>query len=133
MIGLFNKSVTVLNREPLADGSDKYYPTFINNVCLQIHNTSNNNVTNSNVSSKCLLIVKKLMLPKPYLNPKEWCSANNKSNNITFKTDDYIVAGAINESNITDISAINDKYDYVFKINSVAYFQLTDSFQIKTL
>jgi hypothetical protein len=71
------------------------------------------------------------VLPKQYLSPKSWLSNNSKNNYITFKSDDYIIIGEISETEISDITSIYNKYDNVFKIYSVAYYDILHSFQIK--
>lgn len=133
MISIFNKTITLLNRFPDSEFSDTFYITKINNCCAQVHIASNNNMTNSSDNSKCSLFIKKSSISKPYLKPKDWLASQYKSSNMTFKDDDYVVIGSISESSVTDINAIYDKYDNVFKIYSYAYFNLLDSFQIKAL
>ena len=130
---LFNKTITLLNRCLENDFNDKFYITKINNVCCQINIASDNNSTDSSVSSKCSIFINEKTLPKKYLLPKQWLSLNDKSEFLTFKDDDYIVFGEISEKNIMDINEIYDKYDNVFKIFSYSYFDLLKSFQIKAL
>lgn len=131
MLDMFNHSITLLNRFKGNDYSDMYYKTVINNVCLQYKIQSNNNATNSSVDSHCYVYIHKNILPKPYVKPKLWIASNNKSNELTFKDDDYFIVGEINETSITDINSIYDKYDNVFKIYSVAEFNIIESFHLK--
>lgn len=131
MLGMFNYTITLLNRLKGNDFSDSYYKTVISNVCLQNKIKADNNATNSRVESHCYVYIHKNILPKPYLKPKDWISSNNKSNTLTFKDDDYFVVGEISETSITDINSIYDKYDNVFKIYSVADFNVIDSFHLK--
>lgn len=133
MIKLFNKTVTLLNRFQQDGFDDTYYITKLDNVCAQVHVSSNNNVTNSTDTSKCSLFINNLSLPKQWLPPKQWIASEQKSLNLTFKDDDYIVVGDITEQSVTDINSLYDKYDYVFKIYSYAYFELLKSYQIKAL
>lgn len=131
MLGMFNHTITLLNRLKGNDFSDSYYKTVIGNVCLQNKIKADNNATNSHVESQCSVYIHKNILPKPYLKPKDWLLSNNKSNTLTFKNDDYFVVGEISETDITDINSIYDKYDNVFKIYSVAEFNVIESFHLK--
>lgn len=131
MIRLFNKTITLLNRCKNADFSDTYYISSVPNVCAQVHVSGDDNSTNSNVSSSCSMYIHSNTLPKPYHAPKVWANDSDKSSYITFKQDDYIVIGEISETQINDINSIYNKYDNVFKIYSVVYYHLLDSFQIK--
>jgi hypothetical protein len=133
MSQMFNKTITLLNRFQQDGFDDAYYITKISNVCAQIHVASNNNATNSSDSSRCSLFINNSALPKSWLPPKLWIASEQKSLNLTFKDDDYIVVGDITEQSVTDIDSLYDKYDYVFKIYSYAYFELLKSFQIKAL
>lgn len=125
---LFNKQITLFNRLNNADFTDSFLPTFINNVCVQIHNRANNNATNSSNNSTCKIYVKGKDLPKPYLKPKKWLDLSNKNSYITFKTDDYIAIDYINTN--SDIDTLYNQNDDVFKIKEIAYFDSMDSFQI---
>lgn len=131
MIGLFNNTITLLNRLQNNDFSDSYYKTVISNVCVQHNIKANNNATNSKVDSLCAVYIHKNILPKPYMKPKDWVSSNNKDNVLTFKEDDYFVVGEISETTVTDINSIYNKYDNVFKIYSVAEFNVIESFHLK--
>lgn len=133
MSQMFNRTITLLNRFQQDGLDDTFYISKISNVCAQIHNTSNNNATNSSDSSKCSLFINNSSLPKSWLPPKLWIASEEKSLNLTFKDDDYIIVGDITEQSVTDINSLYDKYDYVFKIYSYAYFDLLKSFQIKAL
>lgn len=55
MIRMFNKTITLLNRCKNADLSDTYYISSVPNVCAQVHVSGDDNSTNSNVSSSCLI------------------------------------------------------------------------------
>lgn len=131
MLGLFNNTITLLNRLKNNDFSDSYYKTVISNVCVQHNIKANNNATNSKVDSLCAVYIHKNILPKPYMKPKDWVSSNNKGNVLTFKEDDYFVVGEISETTVTDINSIYNKYDNVFKIYSVAEFNVIESFHLK--
>ena len=77
------------------------------------------------------MYIHKNILPKQYLKPKDWVSSTSKGTNITFKEDDYFVVGEISETSITDINSIYNKYDNVFKIYSVAEFNVIETFHLK--
>ena len=53
MLGMFNHTITLLNRLKGNDFSDSYYKTVIGNVCLQNKIKADNNATNSHVESHC--------------------------------------------------------------------------------
>lgn len=131
MIGLFNNTITLLNRAKNSDYTDSYYKTVIGNVCVQHNIKADNNATNSKVSSLCSVYIHKNILPKQYLKPKDWVSGTSKGTTITFKEDDYFVVGEISETSITDINSIYNKYDNVFKIYSVAEFNVIEAFHLK--
>lgn len=131
MIGLFNNTITLLNRAKNSDYTDSYYKTVIGNVCVQHNIKADNNATNSKVASLCSVYIHKNILPKQYLKPKDWVSSTSKGTNITFKEDDYFVVGEISETSITDINSIYNKYDNVFKIYSVAEFNVIEAFHLK--
>lgn len=124
----FNKQITLFNRFNNLDFTDSFFSTVIDNVCVQIHNISNNNATNSSNNSTCKIYVKGKDLPKQYLKPKQWINSNNKNGFMTFKTDDYISIEPINTN--VDIDTLYNQNDDVFKIKEIAYFDSMDSFQI---
>jgi len=129
MINLFNKTITLFNRYENAEYTDTYYKTVLTGVCLQSSIVSDNNTTDSSCKSSVKIFVDYIKLPKPYLSPKGWLASTDKSNNITFKTDDYVYIGSYS-STLTNISSLYDSNDNVFKISSVSFYDVLNSFQL---
>lgn len=129
MINLFNKTITLFNRYESAEYTDTYYSTVLTDVCLQSKTVSDNNATNSSSSSSLKIFVDYIKLPKPYLSPKGWLASTSKSTNITFKTDDYVYIGEYTGT-FTDIATLYNVKDDVFKIYSVSFYDILNSFQL---
>lgn len=129
MINLFNKTITLFNRCENSDYTDTYYKTVLKNVCLQEKIVSDNNATDSSSRSNLKIFVDTTKLPKPYLSPKGWIASSDKSNNMTFKTDDYVYVGEYT-STFTDINTLYNSNDNVFKIYSVSFYDILNSFQL---
>ncbi len=129
MINMFNKKITLFNRYENAEYTDTYYKTVIDGVCVQSKTVSDNNTMDSSSGSQLKIFIDYTKLPKPYLSPKGWIGSTDKSNNITFKTDDYVFIGEYTGT-FTDISTMYDLKDNIFKIYSVSFYDILNSFQL---
>lgn len=146
---MFADTVTVFNRYVSRLG-DMWYPTVIHNANLLIDKaaiiakygaeSNDNAILNIHYN----LVDGQIMVDgKPYLPPKEWSHQTNDKlpESITFtsgKDFDFFMLGEyestepIADDNYVDgfYNYINDEYDYVFAVTSVAKYTAIPHFEI---
>ena len=146
---MFADTVTVFNRYVSRLG-DMWYPTVIHNANLLIDKaaiiakygaeSNDNAILNIHYD----LVDGQIMVDgKPYLQPKEWSHQTNDKlpESITFtsgKDFDFFMLGEyestepIADDNYVDgfYNYINDEYDYVFAVTSVAKYTAIPHFEI---
>lgn len=126
---MFNYTITLLNRYGNEEYEDIYVKTILKNIHIQCHITGEDNIKNSKSSNKCKIFIHKDKINKTFVDFKKWVKLEDKNGTFTLSRNDYVVLGGISEE-ITDISSLYNKYDYVYKINSFIYFDSLKSFQV---
>lgn len=126
---MFNDTITLLNRYENEEYGDIYVKTILKNIHVQNHITGEDNVKDSVSSNKCRIFIHKDKINKTFVDFKKWINLEDKKGTFTLSRNDYVVLGGISEE-ITNISSLYDKYDYVYKINSFIYFDSLKSFQV---
>lgn len=146
---MFDKTITLFNHYKSRLG-DMWYPTVIHNANLLIDKaaiiakygaeSNDNAILNIHYD----LVDGQIMVDgKPYLPPKEWSHQTNDKlpESITFtsgKDFDFFMLGEyestepIADDNYVDgfYNYINDEYDYVFAVTSVAKYTAIPHFEI---
>ena len=126
---MFNETITLLNRYENEEYGDIYVKTILKNIHVQNHITGEDNVKDSVSSNKCRIFIHKDKINKTFVDFKKWINLEDKNGTFTLSRNDYVVLCGISEE-ITNISSLSDKYDYVYKINSFIYFDSLKSFQV---
>lgn len=126
---MFNDKITLFNRYENEEYEDIYVKTILKNIHVQHHITGEDNIKNSVASNKCNIFIHKDRINKSFVDFKKWVNLEDKSTAFTLSRNDYVVLGEISEE-ITNISSLYDKYDYVYKIKSFIYFDSLKSFQV---
>lgn len=135
----YNKTVTVYNKYESTDdvmGGETWLPTVFENVRLQV--TKGANVATSGLSDadSASLHIKRVGLPKPYLQPLAWQALSNedKPNNFTLTGGtDFFVEGDTSAVPITEddfFSYMKSHYDNCFKMTNIDTYDLISHFEI---
>jgi len=134
----YNKTVTVYNKYTEDDvmGGETWLPTVFTDVRFQV--TKGANVATSGLSDadSATLHIKRLNLPKPYIQPLAWqaLSSLDKANNFTLTGGtDFFVEGDTSAVTVTEddfFSYMKAHYDNCYKITNVDIYDLIPHFEI---
>lgn len=145
---MYKKTVTLFNRYVDSMGNTMWFPHVLKNVNLNTDKAVINSRYGSESKDNAVLNVKyhqvgtkKMIGAKPYFMPKEWERQVNDElpNCITFKSGndfDFFMLGnygstePIEDTKGTFFRELENEYDYVFAITSVAEFGLMEHFEI---
>lgn len=143
---MFKDTITVFN---FHEHTRLWYPSIIeyadvksvlSKTSTQNAGTTNNDATAFLIHCSADKIIKCKHTQKQYLKPKEYSESGNPDKYITFNPEqDFIVVGewdntdAISDSDFSNglYNAVNNKFDDVCLICSVAYFGLLPHFEIE--
>ena len=146
---MYSETITLFNRYKSRLG-DMWYPTVVKNANLLIDKAAIVAKYGSESNDNAILNVKYsvvdsvvMIADKPYFSPKEWENQTNDRlpDTLTFASGrdfDFFMLGEYPETtpilddDYTDgfYNFVNDKYDYVFAITSVAKYSAIAHFEI---
>jgi hypothetical protein len=142
---MYNDIITLFNYH---EGTDKWYPLIIEGTDLtELRASSNTAMGTDNADTMELIInctadkvIKTKSGDRCYTAPKEYANCERPQDCFTFTADkDFIYCGAWPDSEPIDddvdfdsgfYQSVNNNYDGVYKINSVAFYGLLPHFEI---
>lgn len=132
----YNKTVTIWNRATSDDvlGDDEWYPTVISGVRIRETQGANITTTGLKEADKVKLHIMTDSLPKPYLDPLQWESLDDKSEAFTLQSDkDFFVVGDVSDveqraANFYDY--MEKHYDGVFRISTIDKYEVIPHFEV---
>ena len=118
---MFNNSITIYNKYT-DNGVEKWKRTIIHGVYFDSTRGRNFNKSGNDKVNKAQVIIPKTnMRMTGYLSPKDFNSAEDKTNKWTLQEDDTIVKGEINYEIIKSTKELYQNYENVYVITSVDY------------
>lgn len=135
---MYQDTITLFNYHA---SDDKYYPTVLHNVDLNIDRAAIVAKYDINSKDNARLHIKHNLGrigSKRYILPKEYEASQNPSETLTFGTErDFFIEGEYSETPVSDnsytdgfYSYINANYDNCFKITSAAKYSVIPHFEI---